>query len=101
MARIAIIGTGIAGLGCAHFLHRDHDLTLFEQNGYVGGHTNTVHVTEPVTGRALPAGCSPGDDCPRLDPSGIILMSDATISYAFRLLPSLSAHSRDWILPST
>ena len=54
MARIAIIGTGIAGLGCAHFLHRDHDLTLFEQNGYVGGHTNTVHVTEPVTGRALP-----------------------------------------------
>lgn len=44
--RIAIIGTGIAGLGCAHFLHQAYDLTLFEQNDYVGGHTNTVTVRE-------------------------------------------------------
>jgi uncharacterized protein len=41
---LAIIGTGIAGLGCAHFLHRDFDLTLFEQHDYIGGHTNTVEV---------------------------------------------------------
>ena len=46
MAKIAIIGTGIAGLGCAHFLHARHDLTLFEQNDYVGGHTNTVTIDE-------------------------------------------------------
>ncbi|MEZ5385399.1 MAG: FAD-dependent oxidoreductase [Prosthecobacter sp.] len=38
--RLAIVGTGIAGLGCAHFLHRRFDLTLFEANDYVGGHTN-------------------------------------------------------------
>ena len=44
--RIAIIGTGIAGLGCAHFLQRRFDLTLFEQNDYAGGHTNTVTVRE-------------------------------------------------------
>ena len=44
--RIAIIGTGIAGLGCAHFLHELYDLTLFEQNDYAGGHTNTVTVRE-------------------------------------------------------
>lgn len=49
---IAIIGTGIAGLGCAHFLHRHHDLTIFEQNDYAGGHTNTVTVSE--AGRELP-----------------------------------------------
>lgn len=54
MSRIAIIGTGIAGLGCAHFLHRHHDVTVFEQNDYFGGHTNTVEATEPGTGRALP-----------------------------------------------
>jgi predicted NAD/FAD-binding protein len=44
--RLAIIGTGITGLGCAHFLHGRFDLTLFEQNDYVGGHTNTVTVRE-------------------------------------------------------
>ncbi|BET68508.1 FAD-dependent oxidoreductase [Opitutales bacterium ASA1] len=54
MSSIAIVGTGIAGMGCAHFLHRDHDVTLYEQNGYVGGHTNTVEATEPGTGRAVP-----------------------------------------------
>jgi uncharacterized protein len=54
MSRLAIIGTGIAGLGCAHFLQRRHDLTLFEQNDYVGGHTNTVSVREPGTGAARP-----------------------------------------------
>ena len=46
MKRIAIIGTGIAGLGCAHFLHRRCDLTLYEKNDYAGGHTNTVSVAE-------------------------------------------------------
>lgn len=52
--RVAIIGSGIAGLGCAHFLHRSTDLTVFEQNDYVGGHTNTVDATEPGTGRPVP-----------------------------------------------
>lgn len=51
---LAIIGTGISGLGCAHFLHRDFDVTLFEQNRYTGGHTNTVTVPERGTGRPLP-----------------------------------------------
>ena len=46
MKRLAIIGTGIAGLGCAHFLHRRFDLTLYEKNDYAGGHTNTVTVAE-------------------------------------------------------
>ena len=51
---LAIIGTGISGLGCAHFLHRHFDLTLFEQNRHVGGHTNTVTVPETGTGRPVP-----------------------------------------------
>ena len=46
MKRTAIIGTGIAGLGCAHFLHRRFDLTLYEKNDYPGGHTNTVSIAE-------------------------------------------------------
>jgi predicted NAD/FAD-binding protein len=43
--RIAIVGGGIAGLVAAHLLHPDHDITLFEANDYVGGHTHTVPVT--------------------------------------------------------
>ncbi|MBC7381703.1 MAG: FAD-dependent oxidoreductase [Bacteroidia bacterium] len=46
MKKIAIIGTGIAGMGCAHFLHKKYDLTIFEQNKYIGGHTHTVSVAE-------------------------------------------------------
>ncbi len=49
---LAIVGTGIAGLGCAHFLHARFDLTLFESNEYIGGHTNTVTVSE--SGRQVP-----------------------------------------------
>lgn len=54
MSRLAIIGTGIAGMGSAHFLHRHHDLTIFEANDYVGGHTNTVEAIEPGTLRPVP-----------------------------------------------
>src|SRR6187402_420702 len=46
MAKLAIIGTGIAGMGCAHFLHRHFDLTVFERADYAGGHTNTINVEE-------------------------------------------------------
>lgn len=38
---IAIIGTGIAGNVAAHYLSRDHRITVFEANEYVGGHTHT------------------------------------------------------------
>jgi predicted NAD/FAD-binding protein len=46
MEKLAIIGTGIAGMGCAHFLQRKYELTIFEKNNYVGGHTNTLTVDE-------------------------------------------------------
>jgi len=42
--RIAIIGTGIAGLTCAHLLSDRHELTVFEREARPGGHTNTVRV---------------------------------------------------------
>ncbi|MCA8996969.1 MAG: FAD-dependent oxidoreductase [Planctomycetaceae bacterium] len=50
--KIAIVGTGISGLVCAHLLGPKHDVTLFEANDYVGGHTHTVDVE--LDGRTLP-----------------------------------------------
>ena len=48
--RIAVVGAGIAGLSAAWLLSRTHDVTLFEANNYLGGHSHTVDVTlEGVT----------------------------------------------------
>jgi len=42
--KIAIIGSGIAGLTCAHLLARQHAVTVFESASWIGGHTHTVDV---------------------------------------------------------
>ncbi len=46
MESLAIIGTGVAGMGCAHLLQNKYDITVFERNNYVGGHTNTICIEE-------------------------------------------------------
>ena len=40
--RIAVVGGGIAGLSAAWLLGKTHQVTLFEADGRVGGHANTV-----------------------------------------------------------
>ena len=42
--RIAVIGAGISGLGASWLLSRDHDVTLFEKEDRIGGHSHTVDV---------------------------------------------------------
>lgn len=41
---IAVIGSGISGLACAHYLHREHQVTVYEAADTIGGHTATVDV---------------------------------------------------------
>ena len=41
---IAIIGSGISGLTCGYLLNKQHNLTVFEANDYIGGHTATKDV---------------------------------------------------------
>lgn len=45
--RIAVIGTGIAGLSCAWLLSQAHQVTVYEKDDRIGGHTNTVVVPTP------------------------------------------------------
>lgn len=42
--RVAVIGSGISGSSSAWFLSQKHDVTLFEKNPTLGGHTNTLDV---------------------------------------------------------
>lgn len=44
MHTIAIIGSGISGMGTAHLLHPHHAITLYEKNAVTGGHTRTKTV---------------------------------------------------------
>ncbi|MBY0588794.1 FAD-dependent oxidoreductase [bacterium] len=54
--RIAVIGTGISGLMSAYLLAEGNELTLFESNDYVGGHSNTVQVSRPGGSVAVDTG---------------------------------------------
>ncbi len=40
--KIAIIGAGISGVGAAYLLSKSHDVTVFEKNDYIGGHSRTI-----------------------------------------------------------
>ncbi len=54
MKRIGIVGSGISGLSAAYYLARDFDVTIFEKEHYLGGHTNTIEVEDPVSGEIIP-----------------------------------------------
>jgi len=41
--KLAIVGTGISGMTCAHYL-KNHKVSIFEKNDYAGGHTHTHSV---------------------------------------------------------
>lgn len=42
--KIAVIGSGVSGLVCAHLLSKRHEVHVFEAADYIGGHTHTVDV---------------------------------------------------------
>lgn len=59
--KVAVVGSGIAGLGAAHALRGKADISLFEAGAYFGGHTHTVDVTLPgPDGHAVTHGVDTG-----------------------------------------
>lgn len=78
--RIAIVGTGVSGLTCAHLLGDHHDVTVFEADDRPGGHANTVTVRL-------------GEDEHRVD-TGFIVYNERNYPVFSRLLDELGVASR-------
>lgn len=77
--KIAVIGSGIAGLSAAHVLSRMHEVSLFEANDYLGGHTHTQDVE--LGGKTYPVN------------TGFIVYNDWTYPNFIKLMDQLGVES--------
>ncbi len=75
MAKVAVIGSGISGLTCAYLLRNNHEITLFEKNDYLGGHTHTHEIEI--------------DDLKTTVDTGFIVYNDRTYPNFMKLLREL------------
>ena len=82
--RIAIIGSGVSGLTCAHYLVGQHDVTVFEANDYIGGHVNTINVALQDSKKSK----SGNTENSAID-TGFIVFNERTYPNFFRLLYDL------------
>ena len=78
--KIAVIGTGIAGNVAAHRLARRHEITVYEADSRIGGHTNTVDVA--IAGRHWAVD------------TGFIVFNDVTYPNFIALLDELGVESQ-------
>lgn len=79
MSRIAVIGSGISGLAAAYFLSRRHEVSLFEKDDRLGGHTHTVTVD--------------GDHGPLALDTGFLVHNDRTYPNLIRLFAELGVET--------
>lgn len=79
--KIGIVGSGISGLSCAHYLHRAHDVHVLERDNRIGGHTATVDVA--LGGRRYAVD------------TGFIVFNNRTYPHFIELLEELGVSSRD------
>jgi len=79
MKRVAVIGSGIAGLTAAYYLSRKYQVTLFEADRRLGGHTNTVQVDWQGEQSAIDTGFIVFND--RTYPAFMRLMDELGVDY--------------------
>lgn len=80
--RVAVVGGGVAGIVAAYLLQEDHDVTLFDRNDYLGGHTHTI---------ILPDGPDAGTPVD----TGFIVLNDRTYPLLRIFLDHLNVRTRD------
>lgn len=79
--KIAVIGSGIAGLSAAYVLSREHEVSVFEANNYLGGHTHTQDVE--LAGKNYPVN------------TGFIVFNDWTYPNFIKLMDQIGVESED------
>ena len=79
--RIAVIGGGVSGIVSAYLLQKQHQVSLFEKNDYLGGHTNTIEIKM-------------GPDAGLMVDTGFIVLNDATYPLFQRFLNNLGVSTR-------
>jgi predicted NAD/FAD-binding protein len=79
--RIAIVGGGVAGITAAYLLQRDHQVSLYEKNDYIGGHTHTITIPD-------------GPDAGTPVDTGFIVFNDRTYPILNRLFRRLGVSIR-------
>ncbi len=78
--KIAVIGSGISGLSAAYLLQQQHDITVFECEGRIGGHTATIDVSVASGDYAID--------------TGFIVYNDWTYPNFIRLMDELGVQSQ-------
>jgi uncharacterized protein len=78
--KIAIIGSGISGLACAHYLNPDHEVHVLERAARIGGHTATVDVA--LGGRRFAVD------------TGFIVFNERTYPHFIELMDELGVSSK-------
>lgn len=78
---IAVIGGGVAGIVAAYLLQQRHQVTLFERNDYLGGHTHTIEIAD-------------GPDAGLAVDTGFIVLNDATYPLFQKFLSRLGVATR-------
>lgn len=77
--KIAIIGSGISGLLSGYLLSRRHDVSVFEAESEIGGHTATKIVAAPEGNMAVDTGFIVFND--RTYPNFLKLLAQLNVAY--------------------
>ncbi len=80
MKKIAVIGSGISGLTSAYLLSQKHQVTVFEKNAAIGGHTATVDIEYDGESQAVD--------------TGFIVFNDKTYPNFLKLLKQLGVEKQ-------
>ena len=114
---IAVVGSGISGLSCAWLLSKEHHVSIFEKNGYFGGHSNTKSIITKVDNKNISVDTGfivfNNKNYPNLesffkylgvktyktDMSFGVSMQNGSFEYSGKSLKSLFSNKNNWIKP--